>query len=956
MKIVLFWCLRPCFYPLFFILITSAVSAAVELEPAVNEPSRQVLDEVATISVAVNKNSYPYHFVNDQGQVDGLMVDFWRLWARKQNVEIEFFASNWIDTLSKVRRGEIDIHAGMAVLAQRKQDFDYLPPTFRITNHLYLHRELADFTDIDQLSPFAIGVVANSVHFDHLSKQYPKLVIKTFASRHQLYDAAIQGEISVFAAIGNLSRNHPQYQALIVLFPAYKRLTYNQNRYGSAMAKNNQALRAFILQGLDKITVKEQTEIERAWFGLGKKKDVLSLAFSANLPPYMAVSPSGNPQGLFIDIWRLWSQYSGHKIEFIADEMQGAIERVKQHHDDVHIAYPINNKGLKGLIEAWPLYVVHSQVYVSNRLPNILTLEQLSGKTIGLFSTAPYKAQIEQNYPKLNFRYFSNHADMIKDAESGKVDAMISEVENMNVKLINANLQSSFYLLDQPLFNSKISSMVGKDAQKLAGVIKEGFEKIPIKKLIALEQKWLSRQKQTYFEELQHKVKLSSNEQQWINEHPVIKVGMVKNWSPMEFVNEQGQFAGINRDVLDLIALRTKISFEYQAFDNWQVLYQALLDNQVDMLTGSKPNEQRNSVLLFTQSYWEMPWVILHPRHIGKQSSIRYFIGKKLAIVRGYQLIPKLRDRYPDIMLRLVDTDEEGLLAVQQGRVDGFIETLAATSELLKRESLVSLMISVVEEHNIEYSHMAIRKDWPALKNILDKGIMSFSDRESQRIYERWFGVDLNTGFDKNVVLRVAAQAGFIIFIILVVIMLWNRRLQVEINRSKALKIQMNHMATHDELTGLANRVLLKEQINSAIAFHQRQELEMAVLFIDLDGFKGINDNYGHDVGDELLEQLAKRLLLCVRKSDTVARFGGDEFVMVLTGLHHKNEAAFIADKILNQAQRPFNLSAVSANIGCSIGIALYPQDGSSESELLKVADTLMYKVKSNGKNHYSFA
>ena len=129
----------------------------------------------------------------------------------------------------------------------------------------------------------------------------------------------------------------------------------------------------------------------------------------------------------------------------------------------------------------------------------------------------------------------------------------------------------------------------------------------------------------------------------------------------------------------------------------------------------------------------------------------------------------------------------------------------------------------------------------------------------------------------------------------------------------------------------------------------------MAVLFIDLDGFKAVNDNYGHDVGDELLVQLAQRLLSCVRKSDTVARFGGDEFVLLLTGLHHKNEAAFIADKIIHQAQMPFTLSADTVHIGCSIGIAVYPDDGLSEPELLKVADTLMYQVKSQGKNHYSF-
>ncbi|WDE07226.1 transporter substrate-binding domain-containing protein [Thalassomonas viridans] len=932
----------------------AVVSQAVNVSPSASQPL--TIEQLGPVTVAINKTSYPYHFINRQGLPDGLTVDLWRLWAEKLGTEVEFSAFNWDETLEKVSSGDITIHAGMAQLSEREKAFTYFSPNYLIANHLYLHRDLTEVSTIEQLTPFAVGVVKGSLHIDSLQNKYPQLVLKHYGSRHQLYDAALKGEVRVFAGIENLSKNYPGYARLTAMFPPYKRLSYDHKRYGSVMAKNNPLLFSFIQQGLNQIMPQELAQIERKWLGMNKQKGVVSLAFSALLPPYMAVSPSGKPQGLFIDVWRLWSQYSGHKVEFIADEMQGAIAKVKQHQADVHIAYPVNSQAPEGLLSAWPLYRVKSQVYVSNSLPGLKKLQDLAGKRVGIFKTAPYHSQVVENYPDLKWQYYTSHSEMINDGEAGLLDAMISEVENMRVKLVQANLQSSFYLLDKPVFESQIASLVSSDNEKLVEIIRDGFTHIPLNELIALEKKWLSQQKYPYFEQLKYQVKLSQQEQEWLAQHPVVKVGMVKKWPPMEFVDKQGQFTGINRAVLDLISERAGVNFDYVAFDNWQLLYQALLDNKVDMVASAKPSEQRKAQLLFSQSYWQMPWVILHPRHIGKQSSIRYFVGKELAIVKGYQLIARLKKDYPHIRLRLVDTVEEGLAAVQQGLVDGFIETIAATSELLKRESMVTLMISVVEEHNMENSHLAIRKDWPQLQEIVNKGIASISEDKIQDIYDLWFGIEIDTGFDKNVVMRVAAQAGFIIFIIILVIMLWNRRLQVEISRSKALKIQMNHMATHDELTGLANRVLLKEQINSAIAFHQRQQLEMAVLFIDLDGFKSVNDNYGHDVGDELLVQLAQRLLLCVRKSDTVARFGGDEFVLVLTGLHHKSEAAFIADKVIHQAQMPFTLSAATVNIGCSIGIAVYPDDGGTEPELIKTADTLMYQVKGKGKNHYSFA
>jgi diguanylate cyclase (GGDEF)-like protein len=264
-------------------------------------------------------------------------------------------------------------------------------------------------------------------------------------------------------------------------------------------------------------------------------------------------------------------------------------------------------------------------------------------------------------------------------------------------------------------------------------------------------------------------------------------------------------------------------------------------------------------------------------------------------------------------------------------------------------------MMSMMDDVSLDQSHFAINKKSPALLNIIDKGLTTITEREKQNIYDNWFTLAIKTGLDKSVVLQVGAQIGVIILLIFAVVIIWNRRLQVEIKHREQLEKIMKHMATHDELTGLANRVLLKDRVDNAIAFHQRQSLKMALLFIDLDGFKNINDNEGHDVGDELLQQVAQRLQGCVRSSDTVVRFGGDEFVILLTGLHNTKEAAYVAEKILTLIQKQFQLSRNKASIGCSIGIAMYPDDGENETDLLKVADTVMYKVKATGKNNYQF-
>lgn len=166
---------------------------------------------------------------------------------------------------------------------------------------------------------------------------------------------------------------------------------------------------------------------------------------------------------------------------------------------------------------------------------------------------------------------------------------------------------------------------------------------------------------------------------------------------------------------------------------------------------------------------------------------------------------------------------------------------------------------------------------------------------------------------------------------------------------------QLEHQAHHDALTGLANRCLLSDRLTQAIAMAHRLENQVAVLMLDLDKFKLINDTHGHATGDLLLQAVAHRLTCTVRKSDTVARLGGDEFVLLLTNIKNKDEVRVIADKIMATFRQPFQLGDLRLPVQSSMGIALYPDDGGEEKMLLDHADAAMYEVKQHGRNAYRF-
>lgn len=166
---------------------------------------------------------------------------------------------------------------------------------------------------------------------------------------------------------------------------------------------------------------------------------------------------------------------------------------------------------------------------------------------------------------------------------------------------------------------------------------------------------------------------------------------------------------------------------------------------------------------------------------------------------------------------------------------------------------------------------------------------------------------------------------------------------------------QLMHQATHDVLTGLANRSLLSDRIAQAIAAAERSGRVAALLLLDLDCFKVINDSLGHPVGDALLQAVADRLCSLVRKADTVARLGGDEFVIVLPELMKGADASLVAGKVLSALTRPFEIEGQALHVGASIGISLYPQDGSDEGTLLKNVDLAMYRAKFEGRNKFHF-
>jgi len=176
----------------------------------------------------------------------------------------------------------------------------------------------------------------------------------------------------------------------------------------------------------------------------------------------------------------------------------------------------------------------------------------------------------------------------------------------------------------------------------------------------------------------------------------------------------------------------------------------------------------------------------------------------------------------------------------------------------------------------------------------------------------------------------------------------------LDITERKDFEVKLEHLANHDPLTGLPNRLLFMDRLSHAMEISKRSQSKTALIFIDIDGFKPVNDTHGHNVGDVLLQKIASRLQSCVRTSDTVARVGGDEFVMIIENIADIDRAMKIAEKALLLMRKTFIIDDLECQVGASLGLSIFPDDSVDLDELTRQADAAMYHAKKSGRNRIS--
>ncbi|GAA5219360.1 transporter substrate-binding domain-containing protein [Corallincola platygyrae] len=881
-----------------------------------------------------------------------MLIDMWRLWSDKTGQPVNILSLPWYQTLEMMQTGEAQIHAGLAINPEREGFLDFASPLAHVTSNVFIHRSLPDIKQATSLTPYLIGSVKGANHVNLLNKLYPQLRVSEYERQFDVYDAAVRGDVLAFTGLNRISNQYENARELEKKYPNHRKLTYHTLSLHPAVSEGNEALLQSIEAGFALFTDEERSAIYRRWFGTSGEQAGIVIAILPDAPPYMMLDEDGNPGGMVVDIWKLWGQRNGYKVNFVVQDRHTLNSQMELQLVDIVSALPSADISHEGLEPANQIMTLKAQFY-SPETSNVRQLSQLENRPVGVLRQASYLPQLQSQYPQLNLRYYDDHFEMIQATIADEIVGFFGLSNLTEYVLIQRNQLNQFVRLPEPSFAAEVLSMVGRGNENLKHRIQLGFESIDISDLADIERRWVLAPKDRYFENLPLSVELSRQENQWLARHPVIRLGAVRNYPPFEFVDDLGNFSGVNADLVEWLESRTGMRIDVVLYASWQQVLDAVMAHKVDFVAAISDTPERKTALSFSNGYWPTPWAIAMREEELLISQLSQLHGKTLGVIAGYQVIPWLRRNHPEIQLKVFDSGQEGLNAVARGEVFGLLDNLTVAVATVRELGLSNLKLSTLHDIQQESSKFGIRKDWPELVSILNKALQMLTENERRTILSKWLDLTIDQGVSSEKIWRVSVQVGALVLLAMSLMVLWNRRLNREIERRRAAEETVRHLARHDELTGLANRRQFEDAMSQALENHARTKNLMALMFIDLDGFKEINDKYGHAIGDAVLKGVADRFQGVVRRSDTLARFGGDEFVVLATNLHHRLHAAELARKLLQVLSEPFELSDGNAKLSASIGVAVYPEDGESIESLLRCADALMYRIKDADKNGY---
>jgi polar amino acid transport system substrate-binding protein len=576
-------------------------------------------------------------------------------------------------------------------------------------------------------------------------------------------------------------------------------------------------------------------------------------------------------------------------------------------------------------------------------------VESLKGRRVGIEADVYYK-QYLQEYPDIQLVEIEDTHQLMRRLSFGEVEAVVTNI-NIGNYMIKQHMLENVELAGKidisAIENEDLRIGVSREKKQLQAILQDGINSVSINEYKELQDRWVGFTP----DKMQNMLMPEDRAiiERYIDEKGGFRLSFNDKWYPVDFLNDKKGHSGISAQMFREVSEEYNVPMLEQPASAVQGPVKSVLKGNADILPAIVPTSALRDKLTFTKPYLSLPLVIATRREEFFVGDLDKFADKQIGIVNRGNILRRFENNYPSLSFQTVDSVHEGLQRVEKEQDFAFVGTIPSIAYAVQKHNLFNIKISGKLEETLPVS-AAVRSGQEDLAGVLDKMLQSIPVQRREEMIDRWISISLEEKVDYSIIWQIS---GISVFIIAVAI-IWLRKVHAynrEIAHAYALledkNRELEQMSVTSQLTGLYNRNKLDPELEQEKERALRYKSIFSVIMLDIDEFKSINDNFGHQTGDRVLKNLGELIQNRVRASDTAGRWGGEEFLIICPATDLSG-AYQLAERIRQDMQLQTTPEGMSVTI--SAGVAEY-KSGEDTETLVKRVDGKLYEAKRSGRN-----
>ncbi len=752
-----------------------------------------------SITVAVMDAWPPLDFQGPKEPL-GIGVDILNLLAERTGLMVTVVSGQFQDNLAAVRDKRTDALMDATPKPEREEYLNFTAPYLTVP-HVFVGRTDGPFyTRGDQLAGKRLALERGFGNVKYFRERYPDVEVVEYENTGQCLEAVSRGEADAYA--GNRAvATYLMAQDLLTNLKVMGEVDKQPSVLAIGVRKDWPELASILDKALSRISPSEMQAVLQKWTGAAggavtvalteeelawvAAHPVVRVAATPDWPPFEFVDSAGQYTGITAELFQTVAKRVGLKPEFVIESWEDLVNMLHEGTVDVAPGLTKTPEREKFLLYTEPFITSYHALWTAKDRTDIHSLNDLAGKTVAVEKGYMVEEMFRTEYPDTKRLTVQTSLEALRAVSAGKADAYLG-TQAVGAYLADrymiSNLKVAAYLDKEPL---RLGMGVRKDLPELRAILQKGIDTLSAREIQEVQDAYLGGQA-----DFEAGIVLTEEERAWLEEHPVIRMGVNPDWMPFEAMTEDDEYQGVVSEYADWIGQRLGVTMEPIPGMTWMEVMTGVYNGVLDVVPGLVKTPGRADYLNLTDAYLSIPLVLVTRQDAPFVGGIEDMSGQRVAVVAGSSAQGFLEADHPDIDLLFAKNLDQCLEAVAQGRADAAFGSQGVLAYHIRVHHTKGLKVAATTPYKVELC-MGVRKDWPELASILDKALAALPKQARKSFYDGWVNVHVHSQMDWGAVWRWGLIIGLVAATVLTVIVVWNRRLAQEIAERKLAQQQL---------------------------------------------------------------------------------------------------------------------------------------------------------------------